>query len=64
MKVLIISHMYPSTFNEVGGIFIHQQVQELQRQGCEVKVVFSNTMDTFSNKALLQKVEKIFRSTG
>ena len=39
MKVLIISHMYPSTFSEVGGIFVHQQAKELQRQGCEVRVI-------------------------
>lgn len=39
MKVLVISHMYPSAFNEVSGIFVHQQVRELIKQGCEVKVV-------------------------
>ncbi len=39
MRVLIISHMYPSTFNEVTGIFVHQPVKELQRQGCKVKVI-------------------------
>lgn len=31
--------MYPSTFNEIAGIFVYQQVKELQKQGCEVKVV-------------------------
>ena len=39
MKILVISHMYPSTFNEVNGIFVHQQVKELREQGCEVKVI-------------------------
>ena len=39
MKVLVISHMYPSTFNSMSGIFIHQQVKALIEQGCEVKVV-------------------------
>ncbi len=39
MKILIISHMYPSTFNEVSGIFIHKQVKELKKQGCEIKVI-------------------------
>lgn len=39
MKVLVISHMYPSTFNEVAGIFVHEQVKELVRQGCEIKVI-------------------------
>ena len=39
MKILIISHMYPSVFNEVNGIFVHQQIKELQKQGCQIKVV-------------------------
>jgi glycosyltransferase involved in cell wall biosynthesis len=39
MKVLVISHMYPSTFSEVAGIFVHKQVKELVRQGCEIKVI-------------------------
>lgn len=39
MRILVISHMYPSTFNEVNGIFVHQQVEELRGQGCEVKVI-------------------------
>lgn len=39
MKVLVVSHMYPSTFNEAAGIFVHDQVKELIRQGCEVKVI-------------------------
>ena len=39
LKLLVISHMYPSTFSEIEGIFVHQQVKELQRQGCEVKVI-------------------------
>ncbi|WP_097026008.1 glycosyltransferase [Clostridium peptidivorans] len=39
MKVLIISHMYPSTFNPMAGIFVHEQVKALINNGCEVKVV-------------------------
>lgn len=39
MKVLVLSQMYPSLFNEVSGIFVHEQVKELVKQGCEVKVV-------------------------
>lgn len=39
MKILVLSHMYPSRFNEVSGIFVHQQVKELREQGCEVKVI-------------------------
>jgi len=55
MKVLIISDMYPSTFNEVGGIFVHQQVQELQEQGCEVKVVSPVPWSPFPVKYLSKK---------
>lgn len=39
MKVLVISHMYPSTFNPMAGIFVHEQVKALINNGCEVKVV-------------------------
>lgn len=39
MKVLIISHMYPSSLQPVYGTFVHEQVKELIRQGCEVRVI-------------------------
>ncbi|MCU6396786.1 hypothetical protein KW820_22930, partial [Enterobacter quasiroggenkampii] len=39
MKVLVISHMYPNTMNEMAGIFVHKQVKALMNEGCEVKVV-------------------------
>jgi len=39
MKILVISHMYPSSINPTYGIFVHQQVQELKKQGCEVQVI-------------------------
>ncbi|BCB05760.1 glycosyltransferase [Bacillus sp. KH172YL63] len=39
MKVLIISHMYPSSTHPVYGTFVHEQVKELIRQGCEVRVI-------------------------
>ena len=39
MKVLILSHMYPSSVDPVFGIFVHKQAQELVKQGCEVRVV-------------------------
>ena len=58
MKVLIISHMYPSTFNEVGGIFVHQQAQELQRQGCEIKVVSPIPWTPFPIKHFSKKWKK------
>lgn len=39
MKVLVISHMYPSTFNEISGIFVHEQVKALVEKGVEVRVI-------------------------
>ena len=39
MKVLVISHMYPSTFNEIGGIFVHEQVKALVAKGIQARVV-------------------------
>lgn len=39
MKILVISHMYPSTFNENEGVVVFQLVKELQKLGCEVKVI-------------------------
>lgn len=39
MKILIISHMYPSSYSIAHGIFVHKQLLELVKQGCEVKVV-------------------------
>lgn len=39
MKILIISHMYPSAFNEMSGIFVYQQARALVDNGCSVEVV-------------------------
>jgi len=39
MKVLVLSHMYPSTANEVAGIFVHEQVKTLMAKGIKVRVV-------------------------
>lgn len=39
MKVLIISHMYPSSFNEAYGIFVHEQAKALSKNGVEIQVV-------------------------
>ena len=55
MKVLVISHMYPSTFDETAGIFIHQQVKELQRQGCEIKIISPVPWTPFPIKHLSKK---------
>lgn len=39
MKILMLSHMYPSPVNPTAGIFVHEQVQALQRRGHDVRVV-------------------------
>jgi len=39
VRVLIISHAYPSPIDEVYGNFIHRQAQELVKLGCEVRVL-------------------------
>ncbi|WP_085522136.1 glycosyltransferase family 4 protein [Tuberibacillus sp. Marseille-P3662] len=39
MKVLVISHLYPTHFNPYAGAFVHEQVKELMYQGCEVVVI-------------------------
>ncbi len=39
MKILVISHMYPSTQNPTYGIFVHEQVKALVAGGCEVRVI-------------------------
>lgn len=39
MKILVLSHMYPSIFNNVYGIFVHEQVKALIDLGIEVKVI-------------------------
>jgi len=55
MKILIISHMYPSIFNKAGGIFVHQQVKELQKQGYEVIVISPVPLASFPIKYLSKK---------
>jgi len=39
MKVLVLSHLYPSTFNPVHGVFVAEQVAALRNRGLELKVV-------------------------
>lgn len=50
--------MYPSVFNEVNGIFVHQQIKELQRQNCEVKVISPIPWTPFPIKYLSKKWRK------
>lgn len=39
MKVLVISHMYPSSYSSIAGIFIKKQVTALKKSGCDIRVV-------------------------
>ena len=39
MRILIISHMFPSPYNPVGGTFILEQAQALKQLGVDVTVV-------------------------
>ena len=55
MKVLVISHMYPSTFNEVAGIFVHEQVRAMMVKGVDVRVVSPVPWTPFPIKHLKKK---------
>lgn len=55
MKVLVISHMYPSTKNDSYGIFVHQQVKELSNSGCDIIVVSPVPYVPFPLKLLSKK---------
>ena len=39
MRVLMLSHMYPSPVNPTAGIFVHEQVRALIARGHDVRVV-------------------------
>lgn len=55
MNILVISSMYPSVNNPVSGSFVHSQVQELVRQGCQAKVLSPVPMTPFPLKFLSRK---------
>lgn len=38
-QVLVISHMYPRSYNKISGIFVHEQVKALREQGVDVRVL-------------------------
>jgi len=59
MKVLVISHMYPSFFNEVAGIFVHEQVKALMAKGVEVRVVSPVPWAPFPIKYLRKKWKRL-----
>ncbi len=55
MKILVISHMYPSRKRSVYGIFVHKHIKALINQGCEVKVVSPVPYVPFPLKYIKQK---------
>ena len=61
MKVLVLSHMYPSTFNEVAGIFVHEQVKALIEKGVEVRVVSPTPWSPFPINRLKRKWRKYYQ---
>ncbi|GAA0121636.1 MAG: glycosyltransferase [Clostridium argentinense] len=58
MKVLVISHMYPNTMNEMAGIFVHKQVKALIDEGCEVRVVSPTPLAPFPLGLISSKWKK------
>ena len=57
MKVLFLSHLYPNTMNEVFGIFVHDQVRELVKQGCDIRVVSPIPLSPFPLRLFKRKWE-------
>jgi len=55
MKILVLSELYPSTVSEVPGIFVRQQVRELRKQGCEVRVISPTPLTPFPVKYISRK---------
>lgn len=47
MRILMVSHLYPSKTDSVYGSFVHSQVTALQDAGCEIKVVAPTAMVPF-----------------
>jgi glycosyltransferase involved in cell wall biosynthesis len=39
MRILMVSHLYPSRADSVNGSFVHSQVKALAEMGCQVKVL-------------------------
>lgn len=62
MKILVISHMYPSTLSKIAGIFVLNQVEELKRQGCDLKVVCPIPAAPFPAPYLSKKWENYSRA--
>lgn len=55
MRVLVLSQMYPKPYNDVDGIFVHNQVKELIKKGCEVRVVSPERFVPFPLNYIIRK---------
>ena len=55
MKILVLSHMYPSTANDVAGIFVHLQVKALMAKGVEARVISPSPWSPFPVNRLSPK---------
>lgn len=55
MRVLMISHIYPSRMDSVYGSFVHSQVKALQEQGCAVQVMAPTALAPFPLYVLKDK---------
>lgn len=62
MKVLIISHLYPSKYQPANGVFVHEQVKELIKQGCEITVVSPVKLAPFPLNRLSKKWENFSKT--
>lgn len=51
--------MYPSSFNEVYGIFVHEQVKALKDEGIEIKVISPVPRTPFPTNKISKKWKKI-----
>jgi glycosyltransferase involved in cell wall biosynthesis len=39
LKILVLSHLYPSPEQKISGIFVHEQVKALRKRGIDARVV-------------------------
>ncbi|MFO7844403.1 MAG: glycosyltransferase [Bacteroidales bacterium] len=59
-RILVISHMYPSYADGAYGIFVHKQVLELIKQGCDVRVIRPVPWIPFPISLYVKKWQKKF----
>lgn len=58
MRVLLVSHLYPTPNDTVSGSFVHSQVKALIKQGCHVTVVAPTPWAPFPLNRLSKKWRK------